>query len=100
MSNTKNIPFAVGNAGESSAILLLPQSAECLLVFAHGAGAGMNHPFMAAIANQLAADGVASFRFQFLYMEQRRRAPDRPPVLTATVQAAVRAASAAAPRSS
>jgi predicted alpha/beta-hydrolase family hydrolase len=97
MSSTENIRFAVKDAGEVSAILLHPQDAQCLLVLAHGAGAGMNHPFMTAIANELAAAGVASFRFQFPYMEQRRRVPDRPPVLTATVRAAVQAASKAAP---
>jgi len=97
MSSTENIRFAVQDAGEVSAILLQPHDAQCLLVLAHGAGAGMNHPFMAAIANELATAGVASFRFQFPYMEQRRRVPDRPPVLTATVQAAVQAASKAAP---
>ena len=89
--------FAVQDAGEVSAIFLRPQNAECVLVLAHGAGAGMNHPFMTALANDLAAAGIASFRFQFPYMEQRRRVPDRAPVLTATVQAAVRAASEAAP---
>ena len=97
MSSTENIRFAVQDDGEVSAILLRPQNAQCLLVLAHGAGAGINHPFMTAIANELAASQVASFRFQFPYMEQRRRAPDRPPVLTATVQAAVQTASKAAP---
>jgi len=97
MSITENVRFAVQDAGEVSAIFLRPQNAERVLVLAHGAGAGMNHPFMTALANELAATGVASFRFQFLYMEQRRRVPDRAPVLTATVQAAVRAASEAAP---
>jgi uncharacterized protein len=97
MSSTENIRFAVQDDGEVSAILLRPQNAQCLLVLAHGAGAGMNHPFMTAIANELAASQVASFRFQFPYTEQRRRAPDRPPVLTATVQAAVQTASKAAP---
>jgi hypothetical protein len=97
MSSTENTRFAVQNAGEVSAILLRPQNAESLLVLAHGAGAGMNHPFMAALVYKLADVRVASFRFQFPYMEQRRRAPDRPPVLTATVQAAVQAASEAAP---
>ena len=97
MSSTENIRFAVQDDGEVSAILLRPQNAQCLLVLAHGAGAGMNHPFMTAIANELAASQVASFRFQFPYMEQRRRAPDRPPVLTATVRAAVQTASKAAP---
>jgi uncharacterized protein len=97
MTDTENMRFAVQDAGEVSAIFLRPQNAERVLVLAHGAGAGMNHPFMTALANELAATGVASFRFQFLYMEQRRRVPDRAPVLTATVQAAVRAASEAAP---
>src|ERR1700749_1415437 len=97
MSSTENIRFAVQDAGEVSAILMQPHDAQCLLVLAHGAGAGMNHPFMAAIANELATAGVASFRFQFPYMEQRRRVPDRPPVLTATIEAAVQAASKADP---
>jgi predicted alpha/beta-hydrolase family hydrolase len=97
MSITENVRFAVKDAGEVSAIFLRPQNAECVLVLAHGAGAGMNHPFMTAVVNELAAAGVASFRFQFPYMEQRRRVPDRAPVLTATVQAAVRAASEVTP---
>src|SRR5271170_4030601 len=97
MASSANIRFAVQNAGEVSAILLRPHNAESLLVLAHGAGAGMNHPFMVALAYKLADVRVASFRFQFPYMEQRRRAPDRPPVLTSTIQAAVQAASKAAP---
>ena len=97
MPITENIRFAVQDPSDVSAVLLRPQNAECVLVLAHGAGAGMNHPFMTALANELAAAGEASFRFQFPYMEQRRRGPDRAPVLTATVQAAVHAASEAAP---
>ena len=49
----------------------------------------MNHPFMSAIANQLAEDNIATFRYQFPYMEQRRGVPDKQPLLTATVAAAV-----------
>jgi predicted alpha/beta-hydrolase family hydrolase len=97
MPNTENIRFAVQGAGEVSANLVRPENAECLLVLAHGAGAGMNHPFITALTSDLAASGVASFRFQFPYMEQRRKVPDHPPVLTATIQAAVQAASKAAP---
>ncbi|HXN64198.1 MAG TPA: alpha/beta family hydrolase [Candidatus Acidoferrales bacterium] len=93
----KDIRFAVQNKGETSAILLHPPNASSLLVLAHGAGAGMAHPFMESLANELAAARVATFRFQFLYMEQGRKVPDRPPLLTATVQAAVHAASKAAP---
>jgi len=97
MSATKNIRFAVPNAGEVSAILLRPQNARCLLTLAHGAGAGMTHPFMQSLATELAAANVATLRFQFPYMEQRRKIPDRPPVLTAAILAALNAASKDAP---
>ena len=89
--------FPVGSVGEVSAILLRPADARWLLVLGHGAGAGMRHPFMGALARELAAEKIATFRYQFPYMENRRKAPDRPPTLTATVAAAVRAAHAAAP---
>jgi hypothetical protein len=97
MTITDNMRLNVPDTGEVQAILLRPKNPECVLALAHGAGAGMNHPFMAALAQKLADAGVATFRFQFPYMEQRRRVPDRPPVLTATVRGAVQAASKAAP---
>jgi uncharacterized protein len=97
MSMRKDISFAVQNADAVSAILLRPPSAESLLVLAHGAGAGMTHPFMESLATELAALRVATLRFQFPYMEQKRKIPDRPPVLTATVFAAVQTAAKAAP---
>jgi uncharacterized protein len=89
--------FSVPNAGEVSSILLQPDGARCLLVLGHGAGAGMRHPFMGALSRELAAEKIATFRYQFPYMENRRKAPDRPPTLTATVAAAVQAAHSAAP---
>ncbi len=89
--------FAVGSVGEVSSILLRPADARWLLVLGHGAGAGMRHPFMGALARELAGEKIASFRYQFPYMENQRRAPDRPPTLTATIAAAVRAAHDAAP---
>ena len=88
--------FKIEDAGEVQAILLRPKNVESVLTLAHGAGAGMNHPFMTAVAHKLADAGVATFRFQFPYMEQRRRVPDRPAVLTTTIQAAVQSASKAA----
>jgi predicted alpha/beta-hydrolase family hydrolase len=94
----ESVRFPVQNVGEVSALFIRPQKAQCLLVLAHGAGAGMNHPFMETIANELAAVGVATFRYQFPYMEQRRRVPDAPRVLTATVRAAVRKAREVAPK--
>ena len=66
-------------------------------MLAHGAGAGMSHPFLEKLAGELAGVGVATLRYQFPYMEARRRAPDAPAVLTATVAAAVRAAVDVAP---
>ncbi len=97
MSDERDSKFSVPNAGEVSSILLRPSAANWLLVLGHGAGAGMRHPFMTAIARDLAAEKIATFRYQFPYMENRRKAPDRPPTLTATVAAATQAAHAAAP---
>src|SRR6266436_10144848 len=89
--------FGMEGGGEVSALLFRPAKARRLLVLAHGAGAGMSHPFMEKLAGELASVGMATLRYQFPYMEARRRAPDVPAVLTATVVAAVRAAAEAAP---
>jgi hypothetical protein len=83
--------------GEVSALLLRPAAARWLLVLAHGAGAGMRHRFMAEISAALAAVGIATFRYQFPYMEAGGRRPDPRPTLLATVGAAVAAAREAAP---
>lgn len=72
-----------------SGLLLRPDGARLLYVLAHGAGAGMRHPFMEAIARGLAARGIASFRYQFPYMEDGRRRPDPQHLLEATVRSAV-----------
>jgi len=97
MTSAKKVRFAVEGVTEVSALLLTPAKPKWLLVLAHGAGAGMSHPFLESLSQELAAASIATFRYQFPYMEQRRRAPDRPPVLTATVAAAVQAAQEAAP---
>lgn len=89
MTEEKRLTFSVERAGEVSAILQRPAEAQFLLVLAHGAGAGMNHPFLAKLASELAAVKIASFRYQFPYMEQKRRSPDSPGTATATVAAAV-----------
>jgi predicted alpha/beta-hydrolase family hydrolase len=88
---------AAPGKGEVSALLLRPPDARWLLVFAHGAGAGMGHRFMAAISAALAGVGVATFRYQFPYMEAGGRRPDLRPVLLASVRAAVAAGREAAP---
>lgn len=97
MGDSERLRFSVEGAGEVSAILVRPPKARWLLALAHGAGAGMTHPFLEKLARELADAGVATFRYQFPYMEQRRRVPDSLAVATATVASAVRAAAEAAP---
>jgi predicted alpha/beta-hydrolase family hydrolase len=77
-----------------SGLLLAPERPSACLVLAHGAGAGMSHPSMAALAAGLHRRGVASLRYQFPYMEQGARRPDRPEVAQRAVRAAVSQASA------
>jgi predicted alpha/beta-hydrolase family hydrolase len=92
-----SLKISVGPGVTVSGLLLNPPVSKALLVLGHGAGAGMRHPFMEALARELAGVGVATFRYQFPYMEDRRRVPDSPLVLTTTVQAAVRTATEEAP---
>src|SRR3989442_5874694 len=66
-------------------------------MLAHGAGAGMRHPFLASVACALAERGIATLRYQFPYVEAQTRRPDPPGVLEATVRSAVAAAASAAP---
>lgn len=84
-------------SGPVSALLLRPADANRLLVLAHGAGAGMRHPFMEAMAEALAVRRVASFRYNFPFMEGERRGPNPPAVLAATVRSAIDAAAKQAP---
>jgi uncharacterized protein len=80
-----------------SAMLLAPPEPHALYLMAHGAGAGMAHPFMEAVAAGLGERGIATLRYQFPYMEAGMKRPDRPPVAHATVRAAVAAAARALP---
>lgn len=79
------------------ALFLRPQSARLLYVLAHGAGAGMRHPWLQRMAEALAEEGIATFRYQFPYMQARRGRPDAPATLHEAVRAAVAAARDAAP---
>jgi hypothetical protein len=89
--------LATNGTGDVSALLIRPADAHTLLVFGHGAGAGMRHAFLQSMSERLARRGVATFRYQFPYIEHRRRTPDTRPVLLATVRSAVAAAALAAP---
>ena len=90
------IPVSDASA-DVSGLLLLPPGARVLYVLAHGAGAGMRHPFMERIAATLGERRVATLRYQFLYMEKGQRRTDPPAVAVAGVRAAVAAAGRAAP---
>jgi len=83
-----------GDGGTVSALAISPSAAVAAYVFAHGAGAGMAHAFMTAVAQGLADRGIASLRYQFPYMQRGSRRTDPPPVAQATVRAAVAAAAA------
>jgi uncharacterized protein len=88
-SDAQTVTIDVAGHGRVSGLLQKPGSARACYVLAHGAGAGMAHPFMAAVATGLAERGIASLRYQFLYMEQKSRRPDPPKLAQATVRAAV-----------
>ncbi len=81
-----------------SGLLQSPPHARACYVLAPGAGAGMDHPFMAAVAAGLARRGIAALRYQFPYRERGARRPDPPHLAQATVRAAVAAASALLPK--
>jgi predicted alpha/beta-hydrolase family hydrolase len=93
----RELTIDVEDEGPVSAILRTPESPRALLALAHGAGAGMRHRFMEDVTAALADRGIATLRYQFPYMEEGRKRPDRPPRAQATVRAAVRTARAQAP---
>lgn len=82
-----SIPLPSGSS--VSGLLQTPAGAEACYVLAHGAGAGMDHAFMAAMAQGLAERGIASLRFNFPFMEQGSKRPDAPAVAQAAIRAAV-----------
>jgi len=94
MAGSQSLKFEVDGSGSVSALLDAPASPRAGLVLGHGAGAGMAHPFMAAVAAGLAQRGIACLRYQFPYMERGSKRPDTP----AVAQAAVRAATMEAAR--
>src|SRR5437660_3748430 len=96
-SNSSMIASAELRVGEVSGLLLRPKDARLLYVLAHGAGAGMRHPFLESISQRLAEQGIATLRYQFPYMERRSRRPDPPAVAAAAVRAAVAEAARLAP---
>jgi uncharacterized protein len=85
----QELVIEVGQTAAVSALLIRPNDARACLVFAHGAGAGMSHSFMAQAAVGLAERGIATLRYQFPYMEKGSKRPDPPAIAHAAVRAAV-----------
>src|ERR1700752_3819972 len=96
-SDAEPVTVAVDDARSVSGLFLAPARAHACYVFAHGAGAGMAHPFMERVASELRERGIATLRYQFPYMEQGGKRPDPPQLAQATVRAAVSAAAPLAP---
>jgi predicted alpha/beta-hydrolase family hydrolase len=88
-SGAQEFSIEAGKSGTVSALLIRPEPARACFVFAHGAGAGMRHASMGAIATGLAERGIATLRYQFPYMEKGSKRPDPPAVAHAAVRAAV-----------
>jgi uncharacterized protein len=93
----QQLKIAVEGQQPVSGLLQAPAQARACLVLAHGAGAGMSHPFMAAAAAGLAERGIACLRYQFPYMERGSKRPDTPAVAQAAVRAAAAEAAAKLP---
>jgi predicted alpha/beta-hydrolase family hydrolase len=83
------VAITVNDDQRVSGLLEVPPKAQVCYVLAHGAGAGMTHPFMTAIAEGLAARHIATLRYQFPYIEKGSKRPDAPKLAQATVRAAV-----------
>lgn len=96
-SITETVIITVSSGVRVSGLLQNPAHARACYVLAHGAGAGMNHSFMADAAAELASRGIATLRYQFPYMERGAKRPDPPQLAQATVRAAVAAAVALLP---
>ena len=97
-AEAKRIAIDVDAERRVSGLVFMPKGARAVYVLAHGAGAGMTHPFMEAVARDLAERGVGTLRYQFPYMERGSRRPDSPRIAQAAVRAAIGETRRLAPR--
>jgi len=87
---TRSLSFTISPAlGTISAEAFVPEKAKCIITLAHGAGAGMNHPFMVTLSQLLSDDSIATLRFNFPFMENKKGRPDTPAVAHKTIEAAI-----------
>jgi uncharacterized protein len=88
--STKSITIKVSaDIGKVSAKLIAPSTPYCVVSLAHGAGAGMEHPFMETLASRLADENIATLRFNFPFMQNKKGRPDSPAVAHETIKAAI-----------
>lgn len=87
---TKSLSLKVSpDIGTVSGELIVPQKSKCIMTIAHGAGAGMHHPFMETLAQSLAEVGIATLRFNFPFTENKKGRPDSPAVAHQTIKTAI-----------
>ena len=87
---TRSLSLSVSpEIGNVSAELTMPDKPICILTLAHGAGAGMNHEFMVTISKSLAENNIATLRFNFPFMENKKGRPDSPAVAHKTIEVAI-----------
>ena len=87
---TRSLTIKVSpSVGKVSAEYIVPAEPKCIISLAHGAGAGMNHPFMVALAKSLAEKDIATLRFNFPFTENKKGRPDVPAVAHKTIEAAI-----------
>lgn len=97
VADPQDLRIPLSDGEDVSGLLQVPPSAAACFVLAHGAGAGMTHSFMEAIANELALRAIATLRFQFPFMERGSKRPDRPAVAHEAIRAAVETAAGMLP---
>jgi uncharacterized protein len=95
--SARQVTIEVDATRDVSGLLLVPERPFACYVLAHGAGAGMTHKFMTAVAEGLNERGMATLRYQFPYIEAGSKRPDRPPLAHAAVRAAVASAARLTP---
>ena len=92
MKTSRHTIHIAPTIGDVSAEVIEPEKLKCILTLAHGAGAGMNHPFMVALASELAVVGIGTVRFNFPFIELKKKRPDLPLVAHKTIEASIQKA--------
>src|SRR5215469_3865513 len=97
-ASAQSVSITVDAEHRVSGLLQAAPNARACYILAHGAGAGMTHPFMTAVADELAGRGFATLRYQFPYMEQGSKRPDAPKLAQAAVRSAIAEAATLVPK--